>query len=437
MTMRDKAGSRDKRRLLIAQSPGQLLAGMMCLAYEVSAPNGCGRTCKDILIIGGYYANSHVEEQMDLLCVNMAGMHNFSRIVKGNDIKNFYAAPKHKIDEWLKQVRTSICPEEIDEIFFCRNTQWINEVIAAAYPEAKKIGYGDGHGQIDSGSHGICPSELGIKPSPLDSIRCLAPMDCTGDDLFSSIPVELVPLPLYYRFFLQAVTRLPNFWRFCRKVNADFPGHKHLITLANLTECHAVSGVKEEVSFYLDYLLAALPQKAVLLVKPHPRQHNNQADILANELKERGYTAISLNDYSVYPAELISLGININVLHTFGSSSGFGFRLLHPQTDIVLGIPFELVDKYVVSPIYNYFLCFTREQTNIEMASKGLFMAIPEPLQASKDKFPLVSPGIALETRAAFRAHMRPRLDDHPKTWAAIAKLASEPDGGEPWGWLL
>lgn len=364
-------------RLLIAQGPTQLLAGLSVWAWEDANAPSSGDEIENIILLGDFYAGS-TTERLDALCREIAAPIQPGNLISTHDLDAQFHQGHMSFEHYLAQVKDRIGRTDVMEVLVCRNMQVLNEAALHAFPKARKVCYGDGLGVIDI--NGMTWSRP-IHPGgylDVDEIICLLPLEATPG-VFNRVPVRMVPPEFFIQAVRAAAQRIQALDGLARAHRTGASGDSLLVCLSNLTESGTIESLERELEFYLENLRPHLNPAIPVVVKGHPRETFGQSIKVAGRLRELGFDAYSLGDANVIPAECLATVLPVSCLIPLFSYSAVGWRLLNPQTTIVIGVPPELIERYLPAEI----ACANSTRTAASEAflmttlvTRGVFMPI-------------------------------------------------------------
>ena len=133
------------KRLIVIPGPLSLLNILSLLHFQRSKREY--GACEDHLVVGDLGGDNKGNQQMLQICRQIAQAWDFKSIfyltagMPISSVSDFQMATA----ETKRQIRLPTA----DVVYTCRNWQYLNEVFLGAYPEARKICYGDGLGHLD------------------------------------------------------------------------------------------------------------------------------------------------------------------------------------------------------------------------------------------------------------------------------------------------
>ena len=343
-----------KIRVLVAQGPSHLT---YCLATwdhlaEQRGPRD-SVSMVDILVLGGFCAGREVGAQIDQTCRQIASIWNFVKIVSTTDLDYKLEAGHLSFQGYYDGVRSLIGFDSVAEVYVCRNMQPLNEAVLWAYRQARKVCYGD-LGIVDADGATWCQPLRAEGYISVDEIQCVGPQEFTPG-LFDRLPLTNVPAIHLTRILRRASTTNPNLTAFCQQLSADDKTLRILVCLSNLTESGTVCSVEDEIDFYCDCLKPHLVPESLVIIKGHPRETCQQSRRLVERLHELGVKVCSLSTFSVVPVDLLASQLRIDLFISLVSSSAIWWRLLQPESTLVIGVPLSLLQQYFTPAALHHF----------------------------------------------------------------------------------
>lgn len=334
-----------KIRVLVAQGPAQLTFCLATWDYLAGqpGPGGAGSTV-DILVLGGFGAGQEVAAGMDQTCRQIASIWTFDRIVSTTELDSRLGTGLLSFQDYLNGVVNLIGPDPVAEVYVCRNMQPLNEAVLWAFPQARKVCYGD-LGYIDLDGASWCQPLLPEGYPAVDEIQCVGPQEMTPG-LFDRLPVTNIPSIHLTKILRRASTATPQLTALCQELGAVDASHRILVCLSNLIESGTVNSVEDEIEFYCDCLRPHLTPGAMVIIKGHPRETFRQSHRLVERLHEQGVKVCSLSTLSVVPVDFMACHLRIDLFISLVSCSAVWWRLLQPESSLLIGVPLPLLRRY-------------------------------------------------------------------------------------------
>lgn len=265
-----------------------MLAALFVLHYEREYSEG---DYDDTLVfhrINVAGANHHFTMQALL---RLAERWQWSKILEVPGLEN----PEFDTDTVAgrNQIYATIGPD-FDIVMTVRNWQKSNFRLLHAYHAAKKICYGDGFGHFDSiVAEGYPNFDEGVFLVPLQFST--HHLHLIGDQLckvvaFDSIPWRKIPKDLALRFIKDYCRSDLYLQYYTKRLISEEASY--LVCLSTHSESGTLKSAQDEVNVYLETILEKLPPDNWILLKPHPRENEEKALLLSQELKSRGRNAL-------------------------------------------------------------------------------------------------------------------------------------------------
>lgn len=332
-------------RILACQGPQSLFAGLSFLLDD--AEKNKDRYFHDILIIGGLYADEKNAE-IESLCRQIAGIHEFSAIHSTIDLDKKYQSKMISTAEYILAILTMIGGVNPDVVATVRNMQFFNDAILNCFRYSEKVVYGDGIGWIDTNSNRFARPILGSGYVQPDRIASILPIE--GEPgAFSELPITFVSSGHYREVVEKASDTLrPDFLNI---VPMDGMDRSSLVCLATLTESKHTSDVATEVEYYLRSIeYSRVDRSSTILVKGHPRERYEQSRILVERLRTEGYQAHSSPRLAVWPSESLAFLLNFSHLVSLNSSSCASWAILGANVLFSVGTSPNLNRSHLANP---------------------------------------------------------------------------------------
>ncbi|MEH2199679.1 CmcI family methyltransferase [Nostoc sp.] len=317
-----------KIRLIIVQGPLQLLNVISVLRSQEA--DGEYRNCDDFLIMGGYS-----DQELNKVCLQISQIWNFKEKLLLYEFEVFCSSNSFDFLTVTELLKQHINLPLADVVYTCRNWQFVNEVFLAAYPNARKICYGDGLGWLDINSSAFI-SKL-LNPSgfvPIDDSYLITPIEYEKSFEFCKIR-QIKP-----EFFKSTVTdsarQIDGLSDYCKSLNKL--GNSITIALTSYdTETGVVKSYQDEINCYLSSILPYTQPGETVLVKGHPRQQFNQAQVLVEELRKHRRNSFVVPElFTRVPIELFCEFLHIKKAFTYSSSACISIAYLC-KSEVVIG----------------------------------------------------------------------------------------------------
>ena len=289
------------RRLFLCQGSVQMLTAAAAAAVEDRDRNG--EAVENIIVVHGLFASEEkafraVIDVMAKALLRPRAIHHLGE----TELADWGRALKNRPRSWvLAAVRRRFSLSRVDEIYASRGWLLGNELLLHAYPDARRICYGDGIGfpfSRDYGSPAGTPSYFADPHRAVGEARGLTSF-WRRIKAGMGIEREAPELGFHQGFFaLPTLFERPDFpWtrleprdfhRLFRQLDAIeappfFSGRPAVVALtSNLSEALRIGG-GHELDAYFEWL-AAHSGRLRLLLKPHPRERLEKVQELARRL---------------------------------------------------------------------------------------------------------------------------------------------------------
>lgn len=352
------------RRLLAVQGPIQFIAGYLAMAWFAQATRS-GQASETVLLMYDFLMPADMEPEF----VNVIGQlakpfpwHStvfldadaMAEIVKGSHPRRY------------QKLYKALGFDTFDEIIigrdFCGEG---NPLILNAYPQAKRIVYGDAMGIV--GNEGVTDGfdwrsplrslaylgrDLALRAwhgqyskMKFDAAVLTLPIDWSGSYL-DTIPLLVPPR----EFVVEQITAMADSIQAlhdyaARLINSE--EDNHLVLLSNLSASGLLSP-KNEVALYVDIVTTTVPKGATVLLKPHPRGARDVLNEVVGILGE-DYKVIAIDDqaFSGFPIELWACFIrHCNKIVPVYSASAYQIKYIYGK-DVILTLDEARISRYM------------------------------------------------------------------------------------------
>jgi len=361
-----------KRRLLIAQGPQQLLVGLACLRQRAGEV-GDGVVFEDVLVLGDFMA-PEVAEEVDVTCRVLAKQHDFVKVCSTHDLDARLYRRELSLPGYFAGVLRRIGCRSFDELICARNTQTLNEVVMHAFGLARRITVGDGLGVIDNSSVRFAEPILPTGYLAVDELQSILPIE-SEPGLFGGLAVGRIEAGKYVDVVRRGAEALEVEAMMRRYDPEVFEKPSVVVLLTNLTEAGYAAKAEDEVNYFLAAVLPYLTAETRLWIKGHPRHCFGQPGMLVERLGELGYRAFHSVEIDRVPVECLAVSLVKSRLLALHSSSCTTWRLLNPETSIVLGVPEALGAKWLCKLI-GVPVGFTMRVVQTAMVGMGRFESL-------------------------------------------------------------
>jgi GT2 family glycosyltransferase/ADP-heptose:LPS heptosyltransferase/glycosyltransferase involved in cell wall biosynthesis/SAM-dependent methyltransferase len=303
------------KRLILIPGPLSLLNVLSLLHFQKF--KGEYGICEDYLVVGDLGGDHNGNQQMLQICRQIAQAWSFKNIFylkAGMPISSMSDFEKATA-ETKRQIRLPTA----DVVYTCRNWQYLNEVFLGAYPEARKICYGDGLGHLDLNTriYGVPVNPSGF--IPMDCAYLLTPNAIEKDAVFNC-PIHLVEFDYFSGILNECSKKIEGLAAFCDSLVSRFGKAPTVITTSNLTESFKRDNVDDEIQEYLRCTLKLTQEGECIFIKGHPRQRLNQSGLLSAALCAHKRDAVADCEFSHVPLELFIPFLKIAKAITLNSS---------------------------------------------------------------------------------------------------------------------
>ena len=335
--------------LTVAQGPQQLLLARAVIA-SMKALNP-GR--RHVLLLGGFYAGE-LANRLEHSCRLIAGEDGFDSVVSLVRADADLIAGKVNFASYIAELLTLLDAAgvtEVAEIIVARNLHPVNEAVLHAFARAKKIFVGDGLGIIDYNSAHLSPPLLSSGFVQPDELRTVLPCAAAAR-LFAAHP----PVPVPPDDYIEVVDRAEAALEGAGLLGSvlDFARDREVVVLlmANLTEAAYTTSVENELAYFEESALPWLTPGMAVWVKGHPRHTMSQGTRLAERLRELNFDAFHDADADHLPVEVFARRLRVKLLLSVISSSCVSWKLLSPETMVVLGTADAIASRWLVTTDY-------------------------------------------------------------------------------------
>ncbi|MEH1796640.1 CmcI family methyltransferase [Nostoc sp.] len=327
-----------KIRLVIVQGPAQLLTVISVLRSQEE--NKEYINCDDFLIMGGY-----ADQKLNKVCLQISQTWKFKERLSLYEFESFCSG---KACEFL--TTTELLKEHLnipfaDVIYTCRNWQFVNEVFLSAYPNARKICYGDSLGLLNLNSNNSVSSSL--NPSgfiPMDDSYLITPIDCGNS--FELCQVKQISPEFFEHTVADSARQIDGLSDYCKYINNQFGNSLTLALTSYETEAGLIKNYQDEINCYLSSILPYTQTGENILVKGHPRQQLNQAQVLVRELCKHNRNALVIPElFTRVPIDLFCVFLKITKAFTSYSSACVSIAYFC-QSELVIGYGEKIISEF-------------------------------------------------------------------------------------------
>lgn len=336
------------RRLLVAQGPQQLMMGIACL-QERAVGVGQDAGFEDVLLLGDFMA-PEVADDLDRMCRVIASQHTFEKVCSTHDLDSGLYRRELPLPGYFAGVLRRIGCLQFDELICTRNSQSLNEVVLHVYREARRIVVGDGLGVIDNNSVRFAQPVLPTGYLAVDELQAVLPIEAEPG-LFGGLEMGRIEAGRYVEAVRRGASAL-EVEAMMRRYDPEVLEKPSVVVLmSNLTEAGYSAKVEDEVNYFLEAVLPHLTPETRIWIKGHPRHCHGQPGLLVKRLGELGYQAFHSEEIDRVPVECLAVILRKARLLALHSSSCITWRLLNPETSIVIGVSEALGVKYLCKTI--------------------------------------------------------------------------------------
>ena len=336
-------------RLLVAQGPCQLISALAVWEFLATQPAAAGKHWEDVLVLGGFCAQGKTAQELDAVCRQVAQSWGFQRIVSTMQHDAAFENGQLSFEAYQEAITREIGPAEVRELYVCRNMQFPNEAVLFAWAAARKVCYGD-LGMIDLNSTQWCKPTTRRGYPQVDEIMTHAPVEVTPG-IFDDFPLTRIPTRHLGNALSRAGGAIAGLEQACQQLLKDARPRRVVACLSNLTESRTVDSLEKELLLYESCLESYAAKDTTLLIKGHPRETQNQSKLLTDRLRSRGCDARSFTGLSAVPLDLFAGTLKVDLVVPLFSHSGVLWRLQQPDTDILMGVPRALMDKFFAEKV--------------------------------------------------------------------------------------
>jgi hypothetical protein len=185
---------------------------------------------------------------------------------------------------------------------------------------------------------------------PVDEIITHAPVEVTPG-IFDDYPLTRIPARYLCNALSRASSAIAGLEASCHQLLKDARARTVVACLSNLTESRTVDSLEKELLLYESCLESYATKDTTLLIKGHPRETQSQSRLLTERLRSRGCDARSFTGLSAVPLDLFASALKVDLVVPLFSHSGVLWRLQQPDTDILMGVPRPLMDRFFAEKV--------------------------------------------------------------------------------------
>jgi len=239
---------------------------------------------------------------------------------------------RYKSESW--RFKELLGGKSFDEIYYPHDLVGIVvELCISTYPDAKRIIFGDGMGQLYSKKYlGFISQQSGYmnricmvkekivnflkgKSEPCSPIFAVAilPMDWSGYFLKDT---ELLVVPHHYvrEIISDCIHNIPDIESYTKILLETTHEPRFLFLLTNISDANLISP-ESEIALNLEIIYNNIPKKSSIIIKRHPLSRNSLEKFLKSPLLNDYDVHIISPEYDRYPLEIWSdLILNCNII---------------------------------------------------------------------------------------------------------------------------
>jgi hypothetical protein len=336
-------------RLLVAQGPSQLISALAVWEFVASQPGAEAKHWEDVLVLGCFCAQGKTAQELDTVCRQIAQSWDFQRIVSTMEHDAALENGQLSFEAYQEAITREIGAAGVGELYVCRNMQFLNEAALFAWPTARKVCYGD-LGMIDLNSTLWCKPTTRRGYPQVDEIMTHAAVEVTPG-AFEDFPLTRIPTRHLCNALGRASTAIVGLEASCHELLKDARARTVVACLSNLTESRTVDSLEKELLLYESCLETYVAKDTTILIKGHPRATQSQSKLLTDRLRSRGCDARSFTGLNAVPLDLFAGALKVDLVVPLFSHSGVLWRLQQPDTDILMGVPRSLMDRFFAEKI--------------------------------------------------------------------------------------
>lgn len=278
----------------------------------------------------------------------------------------------------LRRFREKISVDHFDEIYYSHDLSGrVVELVMNAYPDAVRITFGDGLGQIydrryltlaggtQQGGQTFSPRHvlnvlktrirLGLLGGPrfLQASKAVLtlPMDHAGD-ILDDKELFVIPKKLVLEIISDCNRENPELEQYSQGLLSSTPALRFLVLLSNLSDGHFTS-IEREVAMYEEMVRHHAPQGAAVFIKVHPLSVAPLDEMLRSRL-QADYTVQTVSrEFNRYPIELWSGLISACQVITI-TSCVVSLSFLYDRP-VIYPVGSSWVERYILPPFWDYF----------------------------------------------------------------------------------
>jgi hypothetical protein len=316
-----------KIRIITCQGTIQVLTALSVL-YQHQKLNTKTVCFKNYLLIYGLFSQ---EDQIKIFCKtierlakNLGQFENICFITSKKEQEICYHSQTGHAFKSIKEIRKLLGINKADEIYLCRNQQFINILLLNAYKSAQKICYGDGIGIFYSEAYYYKTFEGHDEIPHFNYINYLKPkfkiwifqkrlQQINFDVGYFTIPVvdalpnmqfQKADINVLKQLFIKSCQILPE--KFFPLFSSLSKKKILLILTSNFSEGLRITE-DNEIANYIRLITHDIEVIDSIVLKPHPRDNRSKISKLAENLRKLNKEIVILADDELFytPIEII------------------------------------------------------------------------------------------------------------------------------------
>lgn len=307
------------RRIVAVSKPNMLINALAVLRFQEAT--GEYQEYDDYLVIlAEFNSRNHAD-----ITLQIAQTWSFKQIFSIQRIAHILKKQGISFPTAGELIRKELNLPDIDVLYVVGNWTLTDRLILEAYPNARKIAFGDSLGQLG----------INDKHIQLDDAYLTVPYEMSGNS-FSKSQLTLVDPQFYKDSVYKSAKNIKGLAEYCQKIQEQL-GNSITIYLTKYYSQIGWISLENEIQMYVDLILSYTQPGEGVLVKGHPTQGKEQSKLVAAKLNEHDRKALDMNDdfFNKIPVEL--LGVFLKIDKAMGlSTSCISLAYLY-KSDIVLG----------------------------------------------------------------------------------------------------
>ncbi|MEG4838601.1 tetratricopeptide repeat protein [Microcoleus sp. B9-D4] len=297
---------------------------------------------EDILVISGglkHLSSDDAKRNAELI-LQVAQIWNFSKVYGLHSTEVLYNRQLLDFNATVDWIREKLNLGQDSTIYLQSNHEWIYQVILLAYPDARKIVFGDGLGELKLISN-VNQSNLLYSPEGIkvDEAYLLAPLE-GNPGAFDLCEVKLIDPEEFKQVLTDSAESIKGFKDYCLIINQQAESFGQSVTFVPTSyflEAGIVDTLEREIDLYLSHIQKYCDSQETIVIKGHPREHSQQSLILKQRLENLGWNIIELKEFRLIPIEIFAVYVEFKRAITFCSASCLLLAYLW-KTEVVIGL---------------------------------------------------------------------------------------------------